>query len=161
MKFDDGVNGLFAVLVGVAMIVYSISFPAMAHIDYGPGFFPTLVGAGFVLAGGALIARRVFAGGGAIPGLVHLRANGLRGFAGFFVMLGAVLFYVLLVESLGFLLTAVIVVFSLVYWFDRRLWRAVAVAIVGTFVFHSFFYQIMSAPLPWGPLEPYAGILSW
>ncbi len=161
MKFDDGLNGLFAVLMGLGMVLYSAGLPDMPHIDYGPGFFPTLVGYGFILAGSTLIVRRIVAGGGAVDGWVRLRETGRAGIMGFGVILCAILAYVLLVELLGFLLLAPVLLFTMIYWFERRALRAAVIAIVGTVVFHTFFYQLMSAPLPWGPLEPWAGVLTW
>ncbi|UWQ17907.1 tripartite tricarboxylate transporter TctB family protein [Jannaschia sp. M317] len=161
MKFDDGVNGLLAVLGGVGMVLYARTLPDMAHIDYGPGFFPMLVGWGLILAGGTLIGRRILSGGGAVAGLIAFRGRGRQSLIGFAVVLGTVLAYVLLVDTLGFLLTAPILLFAMVWWFERKPIRAAVIAVVGTFVFHSFFYQIMSAPLPWGPLKPWSGVLTW
>lgn len=161
MKFDDAINGALAVAVGLAIILAASGMPAIDHIDYGPGLFPTITGAGFVLAGLTLIGRRLVAGVGAVPGGVAWRGQGARSIAGVALVIGSVLAYVFVAPVLGFLLTAPVILFALVTFFTRRPGLAVAVALVGTVAFHLFFYQVMSAPLPWGVLTPYAGILTW
>ncbi len=160
MKLDDAINGALAILIGLAMILASQDMPKIAHIDYGPGFFPTLIGAGFVLAGLWLIVRRL-AGGGAVAGLVAWRADGKRGVIGFSLILGSIAAYVLLAPRLGFLIVTPVLIFILVAFFTRRFYLALVTALLGTIVFHSFFYQLMSAPLPWGLLEPWSGGLTW
>lgn len=161
MKLDDAVNGALAIAVGLAIILASRGMPALSHIDYGPGFFPTLTGAGFVLAGAWLVGRRVAAGIGAVGGLVAFRGNGLRSIMGFALIVGAILAYVYLAPVLGFLLIAPVLIFALVAFFTHKVGLAVVTALLGAIVFHVFFYQLMSAPLPWGLLTPYAGVLTW
>jgi putative tricarboxylic transport membrane protein len=161
MKFDDAVNGVLAILFGAAIIVGSRGMPQVAHIEYGPGFFPGIAGMGLILAGASLVLRRILAGVGAVEGLVQLRSVGGRGVIGFFLVLGSILGYVLLARMLGFLIVAPIFLFLLILWFERRTVMALVGALIGTIVFHTFFYQFMSAPLPWGLLEPWAGRLTW
>lgn len=161
MKLDDAVNGALAILLGAAIIIGSRGLPTVPHIEYGPALFPKLAGAGLILAGASLILRRILLAEGAVDGLVRLRAAGRRGAIGVLLVLGAILGYVFLAERLGFLVIAPIFLFVLVWWFDGRFGIALATAIIGTLVFHAFFYQFMSAPLPWGVLEPWSGHLTW
>ena len=159
MKFDGLINGAVAILLGLSMIIGSRGMTGVSHIEYGPGFFPSIVGTGLVMAGLTLIVRRLVAAEGIVEGFVASRARSRAGVFGFLLVLAAIAGYILL--ALGFLIVAPVFIFILAYRFERRLGMSVAAAILGTIAFHIFFYQIMSAPLPWGLLEPWAGNLTW
>lgn len=161
MKFDDLINGAFVMLLGIVIILKSRGLEGVSHIDYGPGLFPAIAGFGLFIAGLALIARRILASEGAVAGFVALRAQSRSGLFGFFLVLAAVVGYILFVDVLGFLIIAPIFIFTLVYWFERKSSLSIVAAVLGTIVFHTFFYQFMSAPLPWGFLEPWSGRLTW
>jgi len=165
LKFDDLINGALAILLGAALILGARSLPTVNHIQFGPGLFPTLVGLGFVGAGFVLIIRRLRAGEGVVDGFMQIPAGdyGSTGFriASVLLVLGAILFYILVVDWLGFLLTMPLILLVLILWFDRRPLLDLACAVVATLILHTFFYQLMSVPLPWGVLETYAGVLTW
>lgn len=161
MKFDDFLNGAIAILLGTALILGSRGMSQVAHIDYGPGFFPTIAGAGLIFAGLVLIFNRAVFASGAVDNLVFVRAQNGRGLLGFLIVMAVILGYILFANVLGFFIVAPILLFILVFWFERRLGLSLAVAILGTIIFHAFFYQFMSAPLPWGLLEPWSGRLTW
>ncbi len=161
MKLDDSLNGLLAVILGLAMIIASRGMTQIAHIEYGPGFFPSIAGGGLMLAGLFLIIRRIAFQGGAVEGLVQLRGQGIRGAFGFLLIVSVVGAYILFINAVGFLLLTPILLFVLIYWFERRANLAAAIAVFGTLIFHIFFYQLMSAPLPWGVLKNWSGALTW
>ena len=62
---------------------------------------------------------------------------------------------------LGYLPTAAVLLFALVWQLWRRPWAALAVAAVGSVLTHQFFVAVLSVPLPWGVLEPWSGALTW
>jgi putative tricarboxylic transport membrane protein len=68
------------------------------------------------------------------------------------VLLGSVLFYILVADKLGFLLTAPIVLGALLLVLRVPPLRAVTVAIVATLLVHFAFYKLLRVPLPWGVL---------
>ena len=147
--------------------------PSVKHANYGPGFLPTLVGIGFVIAGTALIATRVITRTtqtikrtnstvpATDPAPVLAKSGRIRVLFSLLTVLLGILFYILAVEWLGFLLVMGLLLFALIFWFDRKPGRAAMIAVVGTLVFHTFFYQFIRVPLPWGFLEDYAGYLTW
>lgn len=165
MKFDDAINGLFAIALGLSMILLASGMPTVRHIEYGPGLFPTLVGSGLIGAGLVLIVRRAIRKQGYIRGWVtaELFTDSARRFPllSLGVVISAVIFYISFVKALGFFPTMTLLLFSTIWWFDRRFVRAVITAMVATWVIHSFFYQMMSVQLPWGILTPLAGTLTW
>jgi len=165
MKFDDAINGLFAIALGLSMILLARDLPSVRHIEYGPGLFPTLVGLGLIGAGLVLIIRRIVRKQGHVRGWVTVgfsvdpaQRSPLLSLG---VVIGAVIFYISFVKALGFLPTMALLLFTTIWWFDRRFFRAMITAVVATWAIHSFFYQLMSVQLPWGILTPFAGTLTW
>ncbi|WP_447527449.1 tripartite tricarboxylate transporter TctB family protein [Vreelandella sp. TE19] len=162
MNFDDRLNGLIFILLGSVVVVFAQQLPTLSFIDYGPGFFPTLIGCAMVLAGGVIALKPFFQGetGGdwaALP-----RAHSWpRALGAICVVAGAIVFYIATVNALGFLISMPVSLFILLGFFDRHILRDVVIAVVGSFLLHSFFYQLMSVQLPWGLLTPFAGVLTW
>lgn len=164
MKFDDALNGALAAGFGGFLIYWSRGFRDVPHIAYGPGFFPLLIGIGLIGAGLFLIARRLAAlrtGRAGDDAATEGEGAQQRLWATLLLFVGAVVFYILAVERLGFLLTMPLILFTLVWWLNRRVVGALLVAVLATAGFQIFFQQLMSVPLPWGVLEVYAGVLTW
>ncbi|MEQ8967500.1 MAG: tripartite tricarboxylate transporter TctB family protein [Azospirillaceae bacterium] len=165
MKIDDSLSGLAAILFGAFLIYWSRGFETVAHIAYGPGFFPMLIGAILIGAGTILASRRLVGWWrtGEAPRGVTLGewARSPRAIGAFVLFLAAIVFYILAVEWLGFLLTMPIILAVLIWWLDRRPGRAIATAVVATLALQTFFQGVMTVPLPWGLLEPWAGTLTW
>lgn len=168
MRFPDSVNAAIAIALGVFLIVVSRNFQDVRGIEYGPGLFPTLIGVAFILAGLALVFGRFFAQFEKQAPLPDSSFNNLphdssqrHGVFTLLLQIVAVVFYILAVNKLGFLITMAILLFGILWWFDRRILRAIVIAVIASLALHTFFYQLMSVPLPWGVLEPIAGQLTW
>jgi len=56
MRFHDAINGLFFILLGLAVLVISNGFPQMPGQQIGPSSFPTLIGGGMMLGGAIVLA---------------------------------------------------------------------------------------------------------
>jgi len=54
MKLGDAFSGLAIVLVGLAIVAYTVRFPAMPGQAIGPSAFPMMIGIGLTLLGVAL-----------------------------------------------------------------------------------------------------------
>lgn len=209
MRQSDWMNGFLAIAVGIGLVIFSWNMPSVKHIDYGPGFLPTIVGFGFIIAGCALVVvqfiqgrttpkTRPDAATNTTPNTTPTQTSttpattpatmpntatnttptqtsepspataiggdhllGMRALLPLLPVLLAIVFYILTVEFLGFLFVMAILIFTITWWFDRHPRRAALIAFAGTLVFHTFFYQLMKVPLPWGLLETYAGYLTW
>lgn len=161
MKLDDTLNGILFLALGLCIALYAQTLQKQPQIEYGSGFLPGIVGTGMALAGLALILRRIVTGAGGVAGLAAFKGNGRRGAMGVGLFVGTILIYILLAQTIGFLLLAPFLIFGLVFWFERRWKLAALVGVFGTLALHSFFYQIMQAPLPWGILTKYSGVLTW
>ena len=161
MKLDDAANGLIAVLLGALMLLGAQALPTPQFIAYGPGFFPSIVGGLLMAAGAAMIVRRLSAGG--FGPLVRFTREGsaARAALSFGVVAAALFFYIATSKWLGFLPAMVVSLSVMLLWFDRRPLLDIGLAVAGTLVLHTFFYQFMQVQLPWGLLSGYAGTLTW
>lgn len=163
MTFDDAINGVIVMLAGLGLMALSQQMPTLQFIDYGPGFFPTLVGAVMTGAGATILARRLLSGHGRLTHLFALDTPlpARRAWQGMAVTLGAIVLFIVTLEPLGFLLSMPLMLTILLLYFDRRPIRDVLIALLASYLFHCFFYQVMSVPLPWGVLTPLSGVLTW
>ena len=74
----------------------------------------------------------------------------------FFLMIGAVLFYILFSERLGYFITAPIALYASLLATGVRCAIAVPVAAIVPLIIHYIFYTVLKVPLPWGLLVDYA-----
>ncbi len=162
MKFDDAILGVIISLFGAAIIYLSSGFDTLRHISYGPGFFPTIIGAGLVFCGILLIGRR-FLEGRPEGKWVELGdwSRSARHIVNFVLVPFSVIFYILISDVAGFFLSMILLLSIQIAWFTRRFWTSVGIALFVTLILQIFFQGFMSVPLPWGVLEPFAGALTW
>ncbi|MBE0461983.1 MAG: tripartite tricarboxylate transporter TctB family protein [Halomonadaceae bacterium] len=162
MYFDDRLNGLVFILLGGVVVFLAQQLPTLTFIDYGPGFFPTLIGCVMMIAGGVIALKPLLQRGASITWAALPRARSWpQALSAIGVVVGAIAFYIATLNILGFLIAMPISLFVLLAFFDRRILRDIPIAIIGSFLLHSFFYQLMSVQLPWGLLTPFAGVLTW
>jgi putative tricarboxylic transport membrane protein len=69
---------------------------------------------------------------------------------------GSILFYIAVAQTLGFVITGVILMSALMWAYGVRPMLVLPVAVVVTLVIHFLFYRLLSVPLPWGLLQPIA-----
>lgn len=149
MRLSDRVSGGVLVLLGAAAAYSGSRLPAVPGQDVGPAAFPMLVGGGLVLCG-ALIALGIGRGFEA----PEEDAAGAPRFGGLRALLppSLLVFYVLVVDRLGFLPTAAAVVLAAALAFGAR-WRlAVPLAVLAPLLVHLVFYKLLRVPLPAGLL---------
>ena len=157
MRLNDAVIGVILLLFAAVVIIHAqTSFPGLPGQDYGPAFFPTIIGAGFAVCGIIFVIQGV-AQLREVP-LVRLGAwaTSSRHVANLLVVVGMLLFYILLSDVLGFFITSTVLLTGLLVQFGNRLQPSLGIAVAATFVVHFFFYKMLLVPLPWGFLEPFA-----
>jgi putative tricarboxylic transport membrane protein len=154
MKFNDAVWGGLCLALGAAVLWHVQSFPEMRGQKYGPAVFPGLIAVGFIACGVLLFLRGVKSGAPAaqIGDWVNHRDAIKRVFA----LLAALGFYILAVNTIGFLPTAVLCLFALFWSAGVPLARNVVIAIIASLVIHTLFYKFMRVPLPWGVFKNFA-----
>lgn len=152
MKFSDAASGVGAMILGIAVLAYSRTFPPMPGQPIGPSLFPSLIGGALVLAGLGLIAagaRRQR------QPLVHLddwvrKPPMVLNFA---LVIAMLLFYAVVLHRVGFFLTGFLFLAALFFSFGvTRKWIVPLSAVIVLFI-HYGFYTLLRVPLPWGVLE--------
>jgi len=155
VKLDDTVWGALFALLGAAILWHVQAFPRIPGQNVGPALFPGLVATALLVCGlglvvGGLRARRAAAGRW-IEAPEWLRAP--RQLLAFAVLVAANVFYLLVVDRLGFLVTAFVYLVALMWVLRVRLVLLLPVAFVLTLVIHYAFYKLLRVPLPWGVLQ--------
>lgn len=149
-------TGIGFALLGAAMLALALTMEGPRHMAYGPGVFPSAIGA-LMLLGGGLVALRGEPAEARLPRAL-LRPRRIAPFAMF---AAAPFVFALLLPILGFLIAAPPLIAVLVVVSGGRWTTAVVTGLLSTALLQTIFQQVMRVPLPWGLLEPYAGVLTW
>ncbi len=155
MRFNDAVLGFVILVFGAAVALYAdLTFPALPGQEFGPAFFPTIIGT--VLFGcGLILLIQGLAKRKTVP-LVELGewARMPGHVANFVLVFLALLVYVLFTDSVGFIPISFLILTVLMVRFGCRWFTAAGIGLVATLVIHTAFYKFLLVPLPWGILEP-------
>lgn len=156
MKFNDFALGLVVAAFGVAVILHVRTFPDMAGMQYGPAFFPSLIGGAFVAIGAVLALSHLLArrqgDRGPLLVLPEWIGNPIAVARAAGVLL-AVAAFAILTPYAGFLLTTIVITAALLALMGAD-WRVtLPLSIVLPFVLSYVFSTTLRVPLPRGPLE--------
>lgn len=154
MRINDAILGLIIIVGSVLVILEARSYPALPGIAYGPDFFPTVI-AGAMILGGLIL---VFKGIGHLKqtGWYALDAWARKGssYISLCLIFGSLVFYILLSERLGFIITSATILLVLLFWTRGRkhLASTVLISLIFPFAIFFLFSTLMRIPLPRGPL---------
>lgn len=162
MKLNDAVwGGLFVLLAGV-ILIHVQGFPPIPGQKVGPDLFPGAIAVGMGVCGLLLIVRGVRARLAREEGsqwqwlwLPPWLKSGQH-LTAFLVLVGVNVFYLLVVDRLGFILTGFVYLLAFMWVLQVRLVRAIPIALIMTLAIHYAFYKLLRVPLPWGVLMPIA-----
>ncbi|HET7527983.1 MAG TPA: tripartite tricarboxylate transporter TctB family protein [Burkholderiaceae bacterium] len=152
MKLNDAVFGALFLALSLLVLWTIQSYPKIPGQNIGPAAFPGVAAAVLALCSVLLIVQGVRARGAAPwfqRGEWTSRPPQLIAFA--VTVLGLVL-YVVASERIGFIVTGVAMLLSLMLALRVRLVTAVIVSVVSTVLIHIAFYKGLRVPLPWGVL---------
>jgi len=155
MKINDAVMGGLLLVLAAAIGVYISGFPGMSGQRYGAALFPGMIAAGFAACGALLLARGLREKVPVFEFAPWTREGPLV--ANFALVCGALLFYILASETLGFMVTGTLLLLVLFLKLGVRLSVSVVVAPIAALVIHLLFYKLLKVPLPWGILKFMAG----
>lgn len=153
MRLSDNWLALIFIALAAVMIGMTTTFPAFPGQKYGPALFPRILGIGIIVC--ALLiayrARQRRSEGAVEPALAFdpVFADRTR-LVSFLSIPLSVLAYLLLVDRLGFIPTAFLLLLGLMLWFGVPRLRALAVAVAMTGLMQWFFGSLMRVPLPRG-----------
>jgi putative tricarboxylic transport membrane protein len=160
-EFREGIAGTLTAALGAAVLIGSLQIPTVFGFNYGPGFFPSLIGIALIGAGVVqFLTSLLRAPVDPVPVPFEqsdVGANGWRPLVVFCLML--ILTWVM--PRVGFHLTAPIALVLLFVLFRVPWQAAIFMAIVLTFVMDAIFRALLLVPLPWGVLTPWTGALAW
>ena len=156
MKLNDAVFGLLLLVLGASVLVTVQVFPKIPGQQVGPALFPGLIATGLSV-GGLILMLRGWRERAAVPWLtLEDWVRSPRHLMAFVVLIGSVVFYMLVSQKLGFLLSSTVILSLLLYVLNVALGRALLLAVVTTLLIHFAFYKLLRVPLPWGVLTNYA-----
>jgi len=155
MRFNDAIIGLVLIAVAAVTIWLTRDFPAMPGQKYGPALFPTIIASGLGLGGLILVLTGLRSGAPALRLADWTRDP--RAVTNVIAVPVALLLYILVSETLGFLLTAIILTFALLVLFRRRPVSSLVIALAAALVIQQAFTRLLLVPLPRGLLESMMG----
>ena len=155
MRFNDAVLGFVILVFGAAAALYAdMTFPSLPGQEFGPAFFPTIIGT--VLFGCGVILL--------VQGIARQRSEPLlvfgewarlpRHVVNFFLVFLALIAYILFTDSIGFIPVSFLILSVLMVRFGSGWITAIVIGLVATLIIHTLFYKFLLVPLPWGILEP-------
>ncbi|HEY7804427.1 MAG TPA: tripartite tricarboxylate transporter TctB family protein [Orrella sp.] len=153
MKVNDGLIGLVLLLVSLATLWHVQDFPNIPGQTYGASLFPTVAAAGLAICSILLMISGLRSGHGLIYGS---QVTPTRSLTALFITAAVLVGYALLVDYLGFYITASLALIVLMVTYGAKLKLAVPLGLTVTVVIHLAFYKLLGVPLPWGLLENYA-----
>lgn len=153
MRLNDALLGLVILLGGLAIILEASTFQATHGQDYGPDFFPSIIGGGLILCGLGLM----------VTGWRHRAVTGWIDVAGHRfdrlidagLVLLVILAFILFLDRVGFVLVAGIGMYVLLVRFQGGAWlSSLLITVVLILVVDWAFRAMLLVPLPQGTLLP-------
>ena len=160
MQLSDRVTGAFLVALGGITAYAGSKYPPVPGQQIGPEVFPVVIGLSVALCGLLIafgIGSRLEAeaeadlaahGGENVAEEVRGPLYSLR----VLIPPALLVFYVLVVDRLGFVPTAAIIVFIVSLTLGARLKLAIPLAVLAPMGVHLVFYKLLRVPLPEGLL---------
>jgi putative tricarboxylic transport membrane protein len=155
MGARDRAAGLLTIALGAAVAAAARGFPNAAGQPVGPAAFPAAIGLALAAAGALLLFQRARHSREPAAGAPHwMRSPHLA--MNVLIALAGVVLYALLLDWLGFLITAILLLTALFARFGVPGRRILPLSILVTLTIHVVFYTLLRVPLPWGVLEAIA-----
>jgi len=160
MRLSDRTSGLFLVGLGALAAYGGSLLPPVPGQQVGPNVFPVVIGSGLAICGlmiafgiGHKFEEDAEADLAAIGGAKDApKQRGLLYGLRVLVPPALLLFYVLMVDRIGFVPTAGIIAFAVATMLGARLKLAVPVAVLAPMGVHLVFSKLLRVPLPDGYL---------
>ena len=152
MQRIDRWLGIALALLAAAVLWSARGFPDVPGQKLGAGFLPMLVGAGLLVCGLLLVLRSLRGRHYAERPEPERAAEHI---GSSLVVIGAVVFYILAADRLGFLIVAPLALLAVFKALRVGWWPSLAWALGGTAVVHLAFYKLLRVPLPWGVFRPF------
>ena len=178
MNSKDTPVGIGLLVLSLLILWHVTSFPPAPGQPYNAALFPGIAAVGLALAAIGLIisglrqkdAHRKAAAAAEAAKTRELEALTRSGkdievletakvpsrLLAILLTVGSVGFYLLAANFLGFIITGSILLAALMWAYGVPARLNLPVAVIATVVIHLAFYKLLSVPLPWGLLAPFA-----
>ncbi len=154
MRASDALSGLVIIVLSLAMIAITTSFPAFPGQKYGPSLFPRILASGLIVCGAMLVWRGLAARRAGAPWIeVAPWVREPWRLTSFLLVIAVLVVYILVSESVGFIPLALVFLMALFLWLGVRPLTASVTALVVTLAMHWFFGTMLRVPLPRGWLN--------
>jgi len=154
MRLNDALIGAGFVLAGVVVFLSTLRFPRLDGGAPGPGLFPQVVAVLMIVAGGILAwsAQAGRAADPVTPPTAIVPRLGAAGVVNTLMVFAAIIAFMVLAPSLGFLITSAGILFTLMWHLGTRPVRAALAAAGLTLFVYVLFGKALRVPLPLGVL---------
>ena len=175
MKSNDVPIGAGLLVLSLLILWHVSSFPPAPGQPYNAALFPGIAAAGLALAAIALIVtglrkrdeqQRAISDAARDEELESLAnsqdvevletAKVPSRLLAIGLTAGAIVFYLIAANFLGFIITGTIILAALMWSYGVAFKVLVPVSILAAVLIHLAFYKLLSVPLPWGVLQPLA-----
>jgi putative tricarboxylic transport membrane protein len=157
MKLNDAVWGALLMFFSAAVLFHVRNFPTIPGQKVGPALFPGVLAVALAVCAVVLIVKGLAsrAQGGDRARWIELDGwtRSRRHVVAFFAAVGVNVFYILLVDRVGFIITGTVYLATLFAVFGVRPKLILPLAVVVTLAIHYAFYKLLRVPLPWGVLQ--------
>jgi putative tricarboxylic transport membrane protein len=153
MKLNDAVVGVVLLVLAAAVWAAVQDFPNIPGQNVGPALFPTLIAAGLAGTGSILVVNGLKSRGEGWIGLASWTRSPRLLFRAFLIV-AALLFYVLAAPSLGFFISGTLILLVLFVAFGARPLAGAAIALLATWIIQEGFVGLLRVPLPPGLFQP-------
>jgi len=157
VRINDAITGCVLVIFALAEIAYTQTFPSLFGQSYGPELFPRIIGVGLVICGLLLIIRGVRQKQSASPDVRWLDPGPwfqqTRLKINLFLVMLALIAYVLFSDWLGFIITSMLILSVLLFRLGSSLTQSLLIASATTATLQLIFAKLLLVPLPAGLLQ--------
>ena len=150
MRFSDPVIGTASIAFGTVVAYGASQLPPARHLDFGPGFLPSVVAVGLIGCGALLILRDLVENG--VPKFKAERPDWFSGEARrrMILLAAGIVIYPLLLPQIGFFLTTILALIVLLRAGQVGFLFSVAMSVAVALVCQILLVTILRVPLP-GP----------
>lgn len=152
MKASELTIGMIVLIVGALLLGSSFSYPALPGQAYGAGTFPRLLGVCGAILGLLLIAKGWARRSSSLIGSIDEWARD-RHVLGVLGVLASIVFFTLAAPFLGFIVSAVAILFVFMFFGGVKLPLAAGASLTAALVIYFAFSHLLLIPLPRGAVE--------
>ena len=148
MRVSNTAIGLFLIIFAAAVLWHVQSFPSLDNGYPGPALFPSVLAVLFILCGVGLIIQGVRQHEKLLK--FDIGTLTVSGLFNIFFVLGAIVCYILVAETIGFLIFSFVILMVLMKWLKVKTPSSILMSVGVTLVIYLLFAKVLLVPLPWG-----------